>query len=284
MTLTADRSAPVRYSDKGSRKVANNHEVKRCAGKARNLTAELRRKYGSVRNAPATDPATQEKASADAALHALKENLRNKTFARDRKRHFRNADTRSLKAQFNQTAGDRSVVGNMTLVRPTKYNIPERADVVRILCDQVSTGSEDEKLARRMSVITKMAALCTRQESIRHRQPEATPNCVGLSSLLDAIPEVAEETKCEEMYPLVCRPTQCPICIGDERKPHGERTREFTRPSVMMDHVDSHFLKHINDAPIGCHHPICRAEGLILGTLMEFKNHTAQVHKIVLRA
>jgi hypothetical protein len=124
-----------------------------------------------------------------------------------------------------------------------------------------------------------MAALCTRQEVIQRRQPKATPNCVGLSSLLDALHEIPEEE-----FPLIYRPTQCPICIGDKRKSYDERVREFARPATMMDHVDAHLKYRKPNAPIHCHHPICMAKGVILETLVAFKNHTARTHGINLRA
>jgi hypothetical protein len=134
MTLTADRNAPNRYSDKSSKKVANHRVVKQLAKRASGLTGELRGKYGSVSNAPGTDPATQEKICADAALHTFKQNLRNKYLASERRRHFRDADTRLLKAQFDGT-NSTSTVGDMSLVRPTKYNLLERGLVVRLIYD-----------------------------------------------------------------------------------------------------------------------------------------------------
>ena len=287
MTLTADRNAPTRYSDKESRKIACNRVVKRLSERTRGLTAELRKKYNFVNNAPRADPAMQEKLSTDAALHTLKENLRNKYLTQDRKRYFRNADTLTLEAQFREGCNSTSVVGEAPLVGPTKYNIAERGWLVDLICDLVGDLTDKERHARRVSAITHRAALCGRQESGRRNRPAATPNCVGLSSLLEALP--GDETESlqldpEESIPLACLPTQCPICIGDERKSMSERKRQFSRPSKMMDHVDTHLVRLPPNAPVHCHHPICMAQGVVLENLRVFKNHTARVHKIALRS
>jgi len=98
LILTADRTAPTKCSDKGSKKVANNPKVNQLSKRTKALTKELRTKYGSVRAAPSTDPDLKEKISVDAARHTLKENLRNKCFARERRCHFREADTLILEA------------------------------------------------------------------------------------------------------------------------------------------------------------------------------------------
>ena len=286
MILTADRNAPTRYSDKESRKIARNRVVKQLCERKRGLTAELRKKYNFVNNAPRTDPAMREKLSTDAALHTLRENLRNKYLTLDRKRYFRNADTLTLEAQFRDGHNPTSVFGETPLVAPTRYNIAERGWLVDLICDSVGDLTEKERHARRVSAITIRAILCGRQESGCRTRPTATPNCVGLSSLLEALPAGQTESLLpdpEAPIPLVCRPTQCPICIGDERKSMSERKREFSRVNKMWDHVEIHLARLPSTAQIFCHHPMCMAQDVVLKTLSAFKDHTAQVHGIALR-
>ena len=88
---------------------------------------------------------------------------------------------------------------------------------------------------------------------------------------------------CTDLFPLLCQPTQCPICIGDKRKSYNERIRELSRRSKMMDYVATHLSRQPPYTPIYCHHPRCRADRLVLDTLEAFKNHIARVHGIVLR-
>ena len=110
MTLTADRNAPTSYSDKTSKKIATNREVNLLCRRRQRLADELRNTYGSVRKAPNSDPVRIEKASVDAAIHTLKENLRNKQFRVDRKRYFETADTLALEAQFRKETDSVSAI------------------------------------------------------------------------------------------------------------------------------------------------------------------------------
>jgi hypothetical protein len=51
-----------------------------------------------------------------------------------------------------------------------------------------------------------------------------------------------------------------------------------------MDHVEKlHLRKQPEGQRIICHHPVCKAEGLVLDSVMHFKNHVAIVYKISLR-
>jgi len=50
-----------------------------------------------------------------------------------------------------------------------------------------------------------------------------------------------------------------------------------------MDHVEKlHLRKQLAGQRI-CHHPVCKAEGLVFNSVMHFKNHVATVHGISLR-
>lgn len=277
MTMTADRTAPTKYSDKALGKVANNRDVRRLSEQTKRLTGELKKRYGCVVDAPETDPIMREKETIDAALHTLKENLRNKLLARERRRHFRDADTSILEAQFSQ--GSKPVSDDTSLARPTKYNIPERGRVVGLLCNEIANLTDEIRLARRISTIAEMTTLCGRRETARRRRPTPTPNCIGLSSLPDALPEPPEQT-----FLLECLPTQCPVCIGDKSKSYEERTFPWSRRNKMWNHFATDHLKtRPLNAPIRCHHPICMANDLILETLRDFRNHTERIHKIRLR-
>ena len=45
----------------------------------------------------------------------------------------------------------------------------------------------------------------------------------------------------------------------------------------MMDHVENlHLSKQLVDQRIICHHPVYKAEGLILNNVMHFKNHAGK--------
>ena len=41
-------------------------------------------------------------------------------------------------------------------------------------------------------------------------------------------------------FPVVCRPTQCPFCLGNESLPYHHRVYEYARPQQMMNEVGKH--------------------------------------------
>lgn len=52
----------------------------------------------------------------------------------------------------------------------------------------------------------------------------------------------------------------------------------------MMNEIGKHLEGFAAEDEVLCPHPQCKAVGLVLPTVMGFKNHTATVHKIILRA
>ena len=280
MTLTADPNAPTKYTDKESKKVANHPDVISLSQRRQHLTGILRDTYGFVRNAPSTDPIMRERASVEATLYTLKEKLRSKYFVRNRKRFFRTADTIMLEAQLDDGTRSGTTCQETPPTRPLKYEIQEREWVVGLMCDHIANLTDQERRVRRIEAIKRRATLCNRLES-RYR-PRLDGTRQSDSGTLCEYP-VEQDTNCTNLFPLVCRPTQCPICIGDERKSYSDRTREFSRPSKMMDHVATHLEMYLPGASIPCHHPICMADGVVLESIAAFKNHTARVHKINLR-
>src|SRR5438045_4398387 len=117
-----------------------------------------------------------------------------------------------------------------------------------------------------------MTALCHKREVPCRYQRQVTP----LQEL-----NLKQESPDPSPFPLVCKKTQCPFCIGDESK----RATSFCRPSKMMDHVErAHLRGIVADRKISCRHPVCQSSRLVLNNLMHFKNHVTTVRGITLRA
>ncbi|KAL8855462.1 MAG: hypothetical protein Q9178_007895 [Gyalolechia marmorata] len=79
-------------------KLANSKRVVQLGRTSKDLTEKLRKKHRLVRLAPPVDPLLEAKKQVDAALHREKTNRRNRMLGKARKRHFRIADTATLKA------------------------------------------------------------------------------------------------------------------------------------------------------------------------------------------
>jgi len=68
------------------------------------------------------------------------------------------------------------------------------------------------------------------------------------------------------------------MCFGNEQLPYKQQMCAFRRVSHIMDHVEnSHLSKLLVDQMMICHHPVCKAEGLVLKSVMHFKNHVASL-------
>ena len=63
-----------------------------------------------------------------------------------------------------------------------------------------------------------------------------------------------------------------------------EKRDEYAKPNRMMNEVGKHLERFGPEDPVPCSHPQCKAAELVLSTVMDFKNHTATIHKIFLRA
>lgn len=237
MTLTVDPNAPDTLSGELLEKLANSKRVVQLGRTSKDLTEKLRKKYRLVRLAPPNDPLLEAKKQVDAASHREKTNRRNRMLEKARKRHFRHADTATLEAQFvgsTIAASDEDAKPPV----PLQYYIPERSNIVRLTCEPIADLTDHEKHIRRIEALRTRVALCGRQESRRRRRPRLAYQSSGLMTPPEGSPEVLEEDKTDK-FPLVCKPTQCISCLGDERKSQGGRIFEYARPNKMMDEVET---------------------------------------------
>jgi hypothetical protein len=84
--------------------------------------------------------------------------------------------------------------------------------------------------------------------------------------------------------PMIRQLIRCLFCLGNESLPYHHRVYEYVKPHQMMNEVGKHLKSFAQEDPVACPHSRCKAAGLILPSVMVFKNHTATVHKIFLRA
>lgn len=278
MTLTVDPNAPTKLSPELSKKVAQGKRVLQLSRESKELTGKLKRKYDVVRRAPPNDPWLKTKKQVDAALHREKNNRRNRLLEKARKRHFRNADTSILEAQF----ADPSITASDEDIKPPaprQYDIPERGEIVRLTCEPISDTTDLRKHAQRLKTIRARVALCGRQESRHRARPRLTrPSTESMTS-----PGTSDED-IKDRFPVVCKPTQCIFCLGNESKSYPGRMFEYAKPHKMMNEVEKHLQSFLPADEVPCPHPQCKAAGLVLSSVMHFKNHAATVHKINLRA
>ena len=216
MTLTVDPNAPNKLSEELSKKLANSKRVVQLGRTSKALTVKLKKKYQVLRLAPPNDPWLKAKKQVDAALHREKTNRRNRMLEKARKKHFRNADTATLEAQFADSSLAAPDDDDVKLPAPLQYDIPERGEIVRLTCEPIGDLTDHEKHAWRIEALRARVALCSRQESRRSRPRSTPPSRESMTAPKTSSEDSEENTK--ELFPLVCKPTQCIFCLGNERQ------------------------------------------------------------------
>jgi hypothetical protein len=109
--------------------------------------------------------------------------------------------------------------------------IPERAQLAEILCNQPDNLSPVELLELRIRAGELMVILCGKRETAR-------PGRIRRRAQAQADVTVKEESPGLDPFPLLMDRKQCPRCIGDETLSQEERTFKYCRPAVMYDHFD----------------------------------------------
>ena len=278
-SLTANASAPTELSSEQRAELSQHPMVIRLCQKNKALTTQIHAAgYRPISTAKGTC-LFEKKKKAEARLNRFKTRLRNDMIEKARKRHFRKADTVAFDSQFSAAGAPQASSRDAPCAKPIEYHLPERAAVVRLTCAPADGLTEQGKLTRRIKAIEARAALCRRQESRRHRRPQSHVKREEPDSSLG---DSTEERK--GRFPLICKPTQCIFCLGNASKPYEERLYEYAKPNKMMNEVERHLKRFASDDPISCPHPRCMVSETVLPHVMAFKNHTAMVHKIMLRA
>lgn len=278
-SLTADASAPTELSAEQKAKLAIHPKVTKLRQRNKALTERIRRAgYRAVKDAQGTS-LFKKKKRAEARLNATKKRLRVDMIAQARKRHFRKADTITFDAQFSAEKVSYASAGDTPHAKPFTYNIPERAEVVRLVCSPGEGLTDRQRFRRRIEAIEVRTALCHRREAQRRGRPKVIIKPEESEGVLD---DSDEGMKID--FPMVCRPTQCPFCLGNESLPYHHRVYEYAKPHQMMNEAGKHLKRFAPADEVPCPHPMCKTAGLVLPSIVAFKNHTAMVHKIFLRA
>jgi hypothetical protein len=235
----------------------------------------LRWEYGAIKRAPKQKQKEHEE---------LGKQLRNatKSFKSEiedaiRKDYFYRIHNEMMKRQLQRHL-DKAVIEEDP-EPAVEHQLAERMRVQQLLCDLSKDLSPHDIVARKILAIDAMTALASRQE-LQTRKPRSTPahedpikkESPAPAPTPDPFPQLDE-------FPLILGKTQCIFCIGNERYSYDQRTRAFNRVSHMWDHVENVHLKHL-DQLISCDHPVCKAQGLVLNSVMHFKHHVATVHGV----
>lgn len=280
MTLTVDLNALIKLSEKLSKKLINSKRMIELSHKNKIFTNKLKHKYRFLRLTFSNDSWLQAKKQMNIALHRKKVNRRNRMLNKIKKRHFRNANTAILETQFI----DASFAAFDKKIRPStssQYDISERDEIVRLTCELIVDFIDHEKHVRRIEIFRTRMTLCVRQKS-RRRQSKSIQFSWKQMIFFKTFLKNSKKNKHDRFF-LICKFTQCIFCLDNERKFYQKRTAEYAKLK-MMNEVERHLKKFASSDSVSCPHPRCTVSGSVFLHVTTFKNHTATIHKILLRA
>ena len=278
-SLTADTSAPTELLSEQKAKLAVHFKVIKLCQRNKALTERLRvAEYKAVKNTQETSLFKQKK-RADTRLNTAKKRLRVDIIAQARKRHFRKTDIIAFDAQFSVKTTSHAFALDTLHAKPFTYNISERAEIVRSVCSSEENFTDKQKFQRRIKTIEIRTALCHRQKVQCCGRPKITIKQEKSDKTVNGI---CRNTK--DKFRIECLSIQCLFCLENESLLYYYRTYEYSKPHQIINEIEKHLERFAPEDKIRCPHPQCKTTDLVLPSIGVFKNHTARIYKILLRA
>lgn len=134
------------------------------------------------------------------------------------------------------------------------FTFEERARLAPNLFMIPNDESPDQLLHRCMQVIKDWASLCRLQSVPSMRKGQA-----GGSSESKAVKDTSDDIILADLFPLVCSPTQCLFCLGNEGMSLESRTFSFSHIDHLHRHIRDFHLQHNGNVSMSfpCPHPAC---------------------------
>lgn len=271
-TLLADNTAPIGLTAAQAQKISRDPEVRHLRSVCRALTAEIRSQgYKLLRDAAGTEIGERKK-RADAELNRTLTRLRDEAKERNRRRHFRKTDTAIFNQQYelNQPCHEAKLQPQVART----YQIPERKELVDLLCYSTPTKTDEEAHLRRLRYVRLMVQWQGRKESPRRGKQSAI------------IPEPQATNPSSTCAVEKFDPLQCPFCLSDTRLSPADRAKRKSKTNKLWEHVERIHEQELAAFDSGCRKcGLCRQRNIdfMPSSVSNFKNHTHTVHGIRLR-
>lgn len=237
----------------------------------RRLAELLRRKYGSISRALASDDSLTTYLGVKRAHRTRKEFCKARMRSQLRRDFFARKNAALIEAQLDSKDVRRTLRTEQNSSTPS---IPERAALASLI------GAKDMRSvsmrAHRAAAIQAMEDLCCRVE-LRRKAEKPGNNPLGVSA------ENLTRSNQERSISMKCHCLQCLFCLGDERLNWKDRTRIFSQQYTLGRHVEHHINAIKAGAKMNCPHLICMAQGLIVNNVEHLKNHACREHGIRLQ-
>ncbi|KAL6229872.1 hypothetical protein BDW75DRAFT_249195 [Aspergillus navahoensis] len=279
-TLLADNTAPTRLTDEQSQKISDHPRVRQLRKICQRLTSDIHQLGMTVKDAQ--DKGLKiglQKREADADLNRTLTSLREKALEKNRKRHFRDTDTKIFNRQYEDNPQNQENKQQNLPLSPDHYFILEREEAVRLLCYSPAPQTYEEAHLRRLEFIRLMIRWQRRKESPRRGKQETTT-----VSQLEWEP--TQWKPAPGIIPEKYDPLQCPFCLPDQRLSSINRQKKKSKINKLWDHVENMHKLELAAFESGTKHcGLCgmRKVHFVPPSVTHFKNHTQKVHGIRLR-
>ena len=278
-SLTADANAPTKLLSEQTIKLKHYSRVVELGQRNKTLTSQIHNaEYRTISDAKETT-LYKKKKKIEAELSCVKVKLRVRIISQSRKRHFRKTDIQAFDVQFSATTDVLIVASDIQFTTPIKYNIRKRAKIVQLICNSGDSLSDREKLRQRLQTIEARAALYGRREIQRRDRPNITVKQQESEKTVNK-----SEKNEKKDFSIICRPTQYLFCLDNKRLFYFYRIFEYSKPNKIINETERYLKRFVPKNQILCPHLQCRAAELILPSIIAFKNYTAILHRILLRA
>jgi hypothetical protein len=130
---------------------------------------------------------------------------------------------RQLQRHLDESAGEESAEDVEDVEPVTEHQLEEQTRLQQVLCDLSKDLSPQAIVARKVSAINLMVALASRQEF----QTRKSRSALAFKDLVKRESPAPGPLPPPNGFPVVCKKTQCILCIRNERLLYEQRTRTF---------------------------------------------------------
>jgi hypothetical protein len=158
---------------------------------------------------------------------------------------------------------------------PKKYELKERAAIVKMLGMSLNDLDEDQVIEVRIAFVDNLALLCNRQESPRkYKGPKLEKqHSPGVGKLYKNVTIV-------DVQQIQGPDLTCDLCKSDEEAGPAKKDKVFKRIDILRKHVRTQHLNLMaSDAKIHCRRDGCSE---VLTGRISYLNHTQHRHRIYL--
>lgn len=200
MSLTCDPRAPIDVPNEILKALPPDPEIME-------LTIERKahkKQYGSYNRAPLE--IRKECEQLRRQIDSLQKQRDRAIKVEYRRDYFDRIHNEELKRQLQKVSTNNYIESYIEPI--IRHQLPERTRVQEILYNLSRDISSDDIISRRIRAIDSIIALTSRQKQVIRVSNDSSR----------ASPEPSEEhSLCKDPFPLLCKKTQCIICIGDDR-------------------------------------------------------------------